>query len=246
MTIRATETRFVKWCRHNKYTALNPEDLAIPKNARTGERSILQPAALQVLFSVSTRLYYKRRVFDEYIYAYRFAVTTGLRPGELVGLWYGDIKGNTVNLRRSINVFDEQTTGKNENAIRSFDMSAEAREAYTAQVQLLKSSGVRLNYNTPLFQLPDQDTLSKRWRKYQHDNGIDPPVSLYEMRHTFVSVESGLLTDSQLKMLVGHSKNMDTAGVYCHELQGQREDLAVATTAAFRKAVGTSSDSTIG
>lgn len=178
MTIRATETRFVKWCRHNKYTALNPEDLAIPKNARTGERSILQPAALQVLFSVSTRLYYKRRVFDEYIYAYRFAVTTGLRPGELVGLWYGDIKGNTVNLRRSINVFDEQTTGKNENAIRSFDMSAEAREAYTAQVQLLKSSGVRLNYNTPLFQLPDQDTLSKRWRKYQHDNGIDPPVSL--------------------------------------------------------------------
>lgn len=24
MTIRATETRFVKWCRHNKYTALNP------------------------------------------------------------------------------------------------------------------------------------------------------------------------------------------------------------------------------
>ena len=246
MTIRATETRFVKWCRHNKYTALNPEDLAIPKNARTGERSILQPAALQVLFSVSTRLYYKRRVFDEYIYAYRFAVTTGLRPGELVGLWYGDIKGNTVNLRRSINVFDEQTTGKNENAIRSFDMSAEAREAYTAQVQLLKSSGVRLNYNTPLFQLPDQDTLSKRWRKYQHDNGIDPPVSVYEMRHTFVSVESGLLTDSQLKMLVGHSKNMDTAGVYCHELQGQREDLAVATTAAFRKAVGTAPDSTTG
>ena len=46
------------------------------------------------------------------------------------------------------------------------------------------------------------------------------------------------LTDSQLKMLVGHSKNMDTAGVYRHELDGQREDLAAATTAAFRKAQG--------
>lgn len=44
------------------------------------------------------------------------------------------------------------------------------------------------------------------------------------------------MTDSQLKMLVGHSKNMDTAGVYRHELDGQREDLAAATTAAFKKA----------
>ena len=61
-------------------------------------------------------------------------------------------------------------------------------------------------------------------------------VTLYEMRHTFVSIESGVLTDSQLKMLVGHSKNMDTAGVYRHELDGQREDLAAATTAAFKKA----------
>lgn len=245
-TIRSTATRFVKWCRHNNYTTLTTDDLTIPKSARVGERKILQPAALQTLFSVDTRLYFGQRIFDEYIYAYRFSVATGLRPGELVGLWYGDIKGNTVSLRRSINTHDEETTGKNENAIRSFDMSAEAREAYTAQVQLLKRSGVQLNYNTPLFQVPDQSSLYKRWKKYQRDNGINPQVSLYEMRHTFVSVESGLLTDSQLKMLVGHSKNMDTAGVYRHELQGQREDLAVATTAAFHKAVGTSSDSTTG
>lgn len=69
-------------------------------------------------------------------------------------------------------------------------------------------------------------------------SGLEPKVSLYELRHTFVSVESSVLTDSQLKMLVGHSKNMDTSGVYHHELQGQREDLAAATTAAFRKAQG--------
>ena len=77
-----------------------------------GKRTILQPTALKVLFSVDTRTYYGKLVFDEYIYAYRFAVATGLRPGELIGLWYGDIKGNTVNLRRSINVHREQTTGK--------------------------------------------------------------------------------------------------------------------------------------
>ena len=237
MTIRSTEISFVKWCRRNKYSALFPE-LSIPKNARMGKKNILQPSALKILFDVDSRLYYGKRVFDEYIYAYRFAVATGVRPGELVGLWYGDIKGNTVNLRRSINRMDEETTGKNENAIRSFDMGKEAREAYEAQVALLKASDIPLNYTTPLFQIPNQRALFKRWKKYQKDNGIEPQVTLYEMRHTFVSVESGVLTDSQLKMLVGHSKNMDTAGVYRHELDGQREDLAAATTAAFRKAQG--------
>ena len=237
MTIRSTEVSFVKWCRRNKYSALFPE-LSIPKNARMGKKNILQPSALKILFDVDSRLYYGKRVFDEYIYAYRFTVATGVRPGELVGLWYGDIKGNTVNLRRSINRMDEETTGKNENAIRSFDMGKEAREAYEAQTALLKASGIPLNYTTSLFQIQNQRALFKRWKKYQKDNGIEPQVTLYEMRHTFVSVESGVLTDSQLKMLVGHSKNMDTAGVYRHELDGQREDLAAATTAAFRKAQG--------
>ena len=237
MTIRSTEISFLKWCRRNRYRTMFPE-LSIPKNARMGKKKILQPTALKVLFDVDTRLYYGKLVFDEYIYAYRFAVATGVRPGELVGLWYGDIKGNTVNLRRSINRMDEETTGKNENAIRSFDMGKEAREAYEAQVALLKASGIPLNYTTPLFQIPNQRALFKRWKKYQKDNGIEPQVTLYEMRHTFVSIESGVLTDSQLKMLVGHSKNMDPAGVYRHELDGQREDLAAATTAAFKKAQG--------
>lgn len=235
MTIRSTEISFLKWCRRNRYSTMFPK-LSIPKNARMGKKKILQPTALKVLFDVDTRLYYGKLVFDEYIYAYRFAVATGVRPGELVGLWYGDVKGNTVNLRRSINRLDEETTGKNENAIRSFDMGEEAHEAYEAQVALLKASDIPLNYTTPLFQIPNQRALFKRWKKYQRDNGIEPQVTLYEMRHTFVSIESGVLTDSQLKMLVGHSKNMDTAGVYRHELDGQREDLAAATTAAFKKA----------
>ena len=237
MVIRSTENAFIKWCRRNKYTTLRPE-LTIPKNARMGKKHILQPASLKTLFEVDTRLYFGKPVFDEYIYAYRFCVATGLRPGELIGLWYGDIKGNTVNLRRSVNIYKEETTGKNENAIRSFNMGKEAREAYEAQVQFLKAQGIQLNYNTPLFQIPAEHTLYQRWISYQNSNHIEPKISLYELRHTFVSVESGVLTDSQLKMLVGHSRNMDTSGVYRHELEGQREDLADATTTAFKKAQG--------
>lgn len=237
MTIRSTSNSFLRWCRRNKYTTLNPE-LSIPKGARTGKRKILQPSALRILFSVDTRLWHTKRIFDDYIYAYRFSVSTGVRPGELVGLWYGDIKGNTVSLRRSINTLDEETTGKNENSVRSFDMCQQAREAYEAQVQLLKAQGVQLNYNTPLFQIPCQRSLARRWEKYQDTNGISPRITLYELRHTFVSMEAGQLTEGQLKLLVGHSKNMDTFGVYQHEMQGQRAELADATTEAIKKAHG--------
>ena len=109
-------------------------------------------------------------------------------------------------------------------------------------IRFAASSGV-VKFSTSrmwvlLIRSDQSHALYRRWESYQEANGLEPKVSLYELRHTFVSVESSVLTDSQLKMLVGHSKNMDTSGVYRHELQGQREDLAAATTAAFQKAQG--------
>lgn len=236
--IRSTERAFVKWCRLHKYTILFPENLTIPKGARLCEKKILQPEALRVLFSVDTRICHGKTVFDDFIYAYRFVVATGIRPGELLGLWYGDIKGNTVNLRRSVNIHGEVTQGKNENAIRSFDMNADSRAAYEAQVALLRRSDFDLNYNTPLFSIGSERALYRRWQRYQADNGIIPAVSLYELRHTFVSVNAAAMNDGQLKLLVGHSRNMDTQGVYGHEIEGQREQLAQASTEAFKLAHG--------
>ena len=66
-------------------------------------------------------------------------------------------------------------------------MCQQAREAYEAQVQLLKAQGIQLSYNTPLFQIPCQLSLARRWEKYQDTNGISPRITLYELRHTFVT-----------------------------------------------------------
>ena len=81
-------------------------------------------------------LYYGKLVFDEYIYAYRFAVATGVRPGELDWAHGMVISKETRSTfgAASTGCTEEQPTGKNENAIRSFDMGKEAREAYEAQV----------------------------------------------------------------------------------------------------------------
>lgn len=229
--IRAAMVAFVKWARKHQYTTLYPEDLEIPKGARLKGRDVLQPDALRVLFAVDTVTRRGKRVFDTNIYAYRFLVATGLRPGELAGLRCGDVSDGRVDLARAINRYGEITQGKNENALRSFELNQYALEAYFAQLYLLRSSGVPTRKHDPLFPMRNQQSLYNHWKKYQESNGI-PPVSLYELRHTFVSIAQSL-PDDLLKPVVGHSRSMDTRGVYAHELVGQADKTAAELTGAF-------------
>ncbi len=110
---------FCKYCRKSKLSTYLPEDVQIPAGARLKGKKVLQPDDLIKLFTVDTTLYRGKRVPDDFIHAYRFAVLTGLRPGELVGLRWADIKGSTVNVSRAVNVKGQVTRGKNENACRS-------------------------------------------------------------------------------------------------------------------------------
>lgn len=55
-------------------------------------------------------------------------------------------------------------------------------------------------------------------------NGI-PYVTPYEIRHTFVSAIQ-CLPEAFVKSLVGHSRNMDTFGVYGHEFGSQERESA--------------------
>lgn len=229
--IRATELNFLKWARQHKYTTLHPEDLQVPRGARLKEKRILQPDTLKVLFACDTRLYRGKRCFDDFIYAYRFLVATGIRPGELAGLRIGDVQGNTVNLSQAVNRYGEHTQGKNDNAVRSFVMNTYALAAYQAQLKLLLENGESTAKESPLFPMYNQQTLYTRWKSYQESNGMEP-ISLYELRHTFVSMAQDL-PDGKLKMVVGHSANMDTRGIYGHQRQNDARDAADRLTVLF-------------
>ena len=233
--IRSTETGFIKWARKQGYTTLHEKmlDLEVPKGARTKEKHILQPESLRVLFSTETCLFRGKPIFDDNIYCYRFIVASGLRPGEAVGLRLGDFTGRRVDISRSINRYNETTKGKNENAVRYIEMNDKAYEAYMGQLYLLQAWRVPRTPDTPLFPLVNQQSLYNHWRHYQETNGI-PHISLYELRHTFVSIAQDL-PDGKLKALVGHSKNMDTRGTYAHRIEGQAHETATAMTAAFDK-----------
>lgn len=228
LNMKSTITSFMKFCRKNKVTTAFFEDLTIPKGARTKEKQILQPKDLETLFSIDTTILNGKRKFDDYIYAYRFEVLTGLRPGELIGLRWSDIQDDMIYVSRSINIRGEETKGKNENAIRHFALTPTAKKVLEAQKSISSSESV--------FDISNMQHYYKRWKKYCRANGL-PELSLYEIRHTFVSIAKNL-SDGQVKPLVGHSVNMDTFGIYGHELNGELQKTASDLESIFESILG--------
>ena len=230
MNISACISALFKFCRKRlKATTLEPE-LEIPAAATSKEKTILQPDDLTTLFSVSTTILRGKRVEDPYIHAYRFQVLTGLRPGELIGLEYGDVHGNNVRVQRSINIHKIETKGKNENARREFALSERAKKELVEQIALMPRP---INLNSRIFPITSEHQYYRRWVAYRDANGLSK-VTLYELRHTFVSVAK-YLPAGEVKSIVGHSKSMDTFGVYGHALDGDHETVASDVNALFDK-----------
>lgn len=221
---------FLKYCRKARLTKFVPEELSIPSGARLKGKTILQPESLKTLFQIDTTARYGKVETDPFIHAYRFLALTGLRPGELIGLRWEDIQGRMVFVRRSINILGETTTGKNENALRSFCLSDLAYNVLmTQQATTGEVSG-------PVFPVDSEKQLYDRWRLYCKANRI-PACSLYELRHTFVSVVKTLPAGT-VKDLVGHSKDMDTFGIYGHTLAGEAQKTAQSVNGVFEKLLG--------
>ena len=123
-----------------------------------------------------------------------------------------------------INVDDEETHGKNENAVRSFVMSDVARHVLDDQRNLTGNE-------ESVFCIKSEQFYYYRWRIYCRVNELQA-VSPYELRHTFVSVVK-TLPAGEVKPLVGHSADMDTFGVYGHALTGDAENTAQAVNSVF-------------
>lgn len=185
------------------------EELTIPQGARLKGTSILQPKDLMALFTHDTTNMCGKKVFDEYIYAYRFSVLTGLCPEELRGITRDSIDGYQISIKQSLNSYNEITQGKNENAVRGFVMAEIAKQTLDMQLAQIPED------QQLVFDIPSMSTFLHRWKRYCISNEIQP-VSLYALRHTFVSVVKNL-PEGSVKALVGHSHSMNTFGVYGHK-----------------------------
>lgn len=226
--MRADMAAFLKFCRKNQITSYHPEDIDIPRSAGWQEKKILQPDDLKVLFSVDTSIINNQRVLEPYIYAFRLQVLHCLRPGEVGGLKKSDRVGDIVRVQRSINSEKEITRGKNDNAVRAFQLSELGKECWDKQVALSDSEWLFPGFVT--------DTYRKRLRSYCLSNNITL-VTPYELRHTSFSVMQAL-PEGLVKSAGGHSQNMDTFGVYGHEVQGDMDLTAQLVQERFDKLLG--------
>lgn len=211
--IRSGITAFVKYYRRQGMTTYRPDDVSIPSSARSRGKTILQPGELRVLMTSDTGASRNTAITEPFVHAFRLQVLTGMRPGEIIGLEWRDVdlKQNIVHVRRSVNVRGETTLGKNENAIRDIRLPARARIELLEQ-KLLHGSG------ESVFPIWSERQYRDHLTRYCTQNGITV-VTPYELRHTFVSMCQSL-PEGDLRAIVGHSKSMDTYGVYAHDVDG--------------------------
>lgn len=226
--VRACMTAFLKYCRSRRCTTLHPENLHVPRTAQAGERKILQPEDLKILFTKETTKigFPPREQREPNINAYRFEVATGLRPGEIRGLQWQDIQDGTVTIHRSINQYDQITPGKNKNARRQFQITKLAASILEDQAKFLEESGIESDWVFPREDgdFTHYDTYYDHWKRYAKNEGLTP-CHTYELRHTFISMVKSL-PEGYLRALVGHSADMDTYAVYSHEVTGDQKKTA--------------------
>jgi len=240
INIRACLMSFIKYCRYENATKWHPETLTIPSSAKRSVKTILNIEDIRVLFTVSTTIWRGKRIEDKFIHAYRFELLTGMRPGELIGLHKdGDINNDRVSINRSINIHGEITEGKNDNAIRTYTLDRHALRVLDDQMQML----VQLGWISPyLFPGHNRDHIKERtlynsWKRYCASNGIQNATTPYELRHTFVSVNTNM-PDFLKRLVVGHSENFDTHGVYGHEKSDDMDKAAEYISEAFSNILG--------
>ena len=211
--LKATIMQFVHFAVANGYMEPLRGQLYIPAAAPSTERVILQPDDIARLFDDPAN--------DWYINIFRFALVTGLRTGEVLGIQSGDIKNNVLTINRAINCRNQITEGKNQNARRRIYLNKIARRIInenqfrngrlaTPWIFCSKTGG-------PL----SQSTLRNAWLKIAEERQL--PGCPYSLRHTFISLLKNEMPEAMLKSIVGHSASMDTYGIYGHVVNGEME-----------------------
>lgn len=226
--LRAVIVGLHKFAYNNYYCDDWRGQLYIPQGHHKGEREILQPEDIARLFEPSELWYYP---------AFLIMLLCGLRPGEAYGIQKGDIKGNTLTIRRAVNNAGQITEGKNKNARRSIPLPALARQILDDTIARNLASGFRgpWVFCNGAGGKPIPNTARHQWNDLKAERGL--PGSPYSLRHTFVSIVSSQthLAEGTLKALIGHSENMDTFGTYKHTVDGELEGAADVINLTFER-----------
>ena len=223
--VRRVYLEFEKFCRKNRYELEMSFDLSVDDAKPKKEKLVLSPENIATVFSDPNTRYYGSPKRDHYINAYRFALLTGARRGEITGLKWEDVTDSEIKINRSVNRMFEITDGKTGNARRSIPITAYLSKILEDQKAYLKEIGMISPYVFPAKDNPeinDPLALSSSWNHYVESHGF-PAVTFHGLRHTMISLYKADMPEELLKQVVGHSASMDTFGVYGHKMDSDTQ-----------------------
>lgn len=209
---------------------LNTRFVKIPKNAKKSDKQSLTAEGIYIVFSHDLTMLNGEEVYDDLVNAYRFHIALGLRPGELMGLQWGDITNEYIHIQRAINAKGKQTDGKNEFANRYLPQTKFTRAILQDQWDLCTPSSPQKR----VFGDYAEVTYCARWKRFCLHNDITY-ITPYELRHTFSSIYKDHLGLWVLDELMGHVHPGMTLGVYSHPLDGDMDGVVPILERELRK-----------
>lgn len=237
--IRTTIVDIFKYARIKKASRFVPEGLTISRYAPTKGRPALSISDIIMLMDNDYTIVRGKKVKELYVNAWRLEMILGSRPGEIVGLKNSDRDGDYIRIERAINSQNEETLGKNENALRPAKLPPLAIMVLERQKKLLEEHGIKSEYIFPnaagghIF----QTTYRKHWYRYRDVHSMKAGTTPYSLRNTALSVYKDI-PKPRLDPVVGHSENFDTWGVYGREMEGDLDIVAEEMTIALSKILG--------
>lgn len=211
---------------------LSARSVKIPKGAKKSHKQILSSVGIYQVFTCDNTFLRGEEVYDDLINAYRLGIACGLRPGEIMGLQWGDITDDTIHIQRAINEKGRQTSGKNEFADRLLPQTKYTRALFASQAAFVGAHAS----TERVFGDYSEITYRFRFKRYCEHNGIDY-VTPYELRHTFASIYKAALPLWQLDELMGHVHPGMSLGVYSHPMDGDSDGLVNLLEAELSKQI---------
>jgi integrase len=180
---------------------------------------------------------------------YIVAVRTGLRPGEMLALRWGDadLEGDpgSVRVRRTLDTHSVAVFGppKTPAARRTVALHFEARDALLSQKAMLQGEGLPTGEKALVFPSVSgtpmsSDNLRKRHLAPALERAGLPYVTLHELRHTFASImlHEWMAPPAVVSKMMGHKSIAFTFDLYGHLIPSAQQDVMRRLNAEQRRA----------
>lgn len=211
---------------------LSVRSIKIPKGATKSHKKILSAVGIYRVFSCDHTFLRGEEVYDDLSNAYRLAIALGLRPGEIMGLQWGDITDSYIHIQRAIDEKGRQSRGKNEFANRLLPQTKYTRALFASQAIFCGTH----SSTERVFSDYSEITYRFRFKRFCAHNRI-PYVTPYELRHTFASIYKNALPLWQLDEIMGHVHPGMSLGVYSHPMDGDSDGLVNLLEAELSKQI---------